>query len=605
MSKSSIAMWEAAQRNEPRLPECPTTMSLPQYAALAFMNECSLCGECTPGIKLELKLRVRLCKSCRSSELVDIYGIKDYNDLFLVGNLSLTLKDPTTSSKRMGHDAMAMGTDHTPHCLRRDLKAFYDTREEFIRSGDRDGLEFWELKLQHFVRVHDQFSELLRRFLIHPKLTPMQKSWQKAGERVDRIPHPDETFTFNNVGVNPDGDDTDGDQDIGEDDEVDEEQGNTEDYNHDRHHLVHAELQRVKPLVHPFKTVLEALGVGKDKFLVPGSSIPCPSEDLKDYPFPTTVTVLSWPCFSTFHQLYPSQVAGRFWSELGHIIHHVDAWRENGEQELVEWWKLGTEPTGNLTNLVVKIRASTAATENLPPNLRLLLRADTVFSYKAPGTPGGQSAHLHYPHFYPNPDECPAQGSPRSMNSTRMYRHLEAERVTKALLRDLEMPDVAYIQLLLIGASLVCGRCDDSQPRTWNQIIDHYLQEAQLWTELQSRASDFKTERPVKFTNIHNLNSISSAKPFVRRLTTQEVASLINSPPLDVNEGFCCIPCRNYQVCHPFKDVAPVWTHMNDVHGIVNPTPGLHYTSRASTANFSNWGNKWCDSWDAQQEARE
>ncbi|KAG8730569.1 hypothetical protein FRC10_002600, partial [Ceratobasidium sp. 414] len=342
--------------------------------------------------------------------------------------------DPLVSSKNAEDSTPPRRSANNVHCLRRDLQNLCDSREKFIRSGDEDGLKRWEQTVSDSIAKQDQFAEMLRRFLVHPDLTPMQKEWKKAGDRVDRTPNPEECVFFNNY---------DTDVENGGSDEDEEERGN------DRRHFFHAELQSAKPLAHPFRAVLEALGVETQSLLTIH-----PSESNENYPFPTTATVLSYPCLSTFHDLKLFQISGHFWDELGHILHHVHAWREDGEEELVEWWKSGTEPTGDSTNLVVKVRGSTAATASLSPSLRLLLRADTVFSYQALGAPGGQGAHLHYPHYYKNADDCPCHGLPKVMNSMRMYRHLEAERVTKAVLRDLGIPDVAYIQLLLMGASL-------------------------------------------------------------------------------------------------------------------------------------------------------
>ncbi|KAG9081934.1 hypothetical protein FS749_007278 [Ceratobasidium sp. UAMH 11750] len=344
---------------------------------------------------------------------------------------------------------------------------------------------------------------MLRRFLVYPELTPMQKAWQKAGERVDRTPVPDESIFFNNSRTDTEDDDSEEEKDSDEygdteeDEDTDEGDG-TDEYgdtdepsddtyesdkdidkdDHDRGHRFHTELQKAKPLAHPFRRVLEALGVETNPLFAAlglGVSVPHSFEGIENYPFPTTATVLNWPCLSDFHELEPSEISDCFWEELGHILHLIKVWREVDEEELVEWWKSGTELTDNLANPIVKIRGSTDVTATLSSNLRLLLRADTAFSYTAPGTPGGQGAHLHYPHYYHTPDDCPAHGSPRSMNSARMYRHLEAEGITKALLHGLGMPDVAYIQLLLMGASLVCGRCDDNQPRTWDQIVGVFL----------------------------------------------------------------------------------------------------------------------------------
>ncbi|KAG8701314.1 hypothetical protein FRC08_004172, partial [Ceratobasidium sp. 394] len=67
MSKASFDMWRTAEWKTPRLPFCPVGLSTPQYAALVFTNDCSLCYKSSPNSKLETTLRVRLCESCHES----------------------------------------------------------------------------------------------------------------------------------------------------------------------------------------------------------------------------------------------------------------------------------------------------------------------------------------------------------------------------------------------------------------------------------------------------------------------------------------------------------------------------------------------------------
>ncbi|KAG9078662.1 hypothetical protein FS749_009282, partial [Ceratobasidium sp. UAMH 11750] len=356
MSKSRIAMWQNAERNTPRLPPCPTTMSQPQYAALVFMNECSLCGACTK-ITLEPKLRVRLCRSCHASELVDIYSIKNHELLRLIAHVPVTLKVPTMSKECARFNGVPMSRHPTPHCRRRDLETFRDTREGFLRSNDQDGLKRWELELEDLDGRNHQFAEMLWRFLFYPELTPMQEQWKKEGGDIDRVPYPTEAIWFNKYGAYVKDGDSDEDDHSNGYSSTDEDVEDTEENGHDRYHLLHVELQKAKPLAHPFRSTLEALGVKTDPLLAVlglGLSIPHPFESIEYYPFPTTAAVLSWPCFSTLHELEPSRISKYFWAQLGHIIHHVKAWREDGERELVGWWKSGTGPTGDPANPIVK-----------------------------------------------------------------------------------------------------------------------------------------------------------------------------------------------------------------------------------------------------------
>ncbi|KAG8727789.1 hypothetical protein FRC10_005642, partial [Ceratobasidium sp. 414] len=395
----------------------------------------------------------------------------------------------------------------------------------------------------------------------------MQKSWQMARERVDRKPSPDESVFFFNPDTEDDGlgggddSDEDGEDDsLGEDGDIEEHDEDTEE-----NHTFHAELQRAKTLAHPLRTVLQVLGVTVDPvFAVLGLALPL------DFPRPEAASDID--------------------SFLGqeHIINHVKARREEGEKELVEWWEKGPGLTAGRPSQPHRQGSfkhccdrQPATQSSLPPSRRHHFLLSITWSF------GRARRSLALPSFLSRSE---LHGFPKDMNSTRMYRRLEAERVTNALLRALGTSDVAYTQLLLMGASSVCGRCDDGQPKTWDQIagfcpfvifvisiflsyltnrnyrqVDHYCDVTQLWTGLQRRTPEFKAKHPLDFTDVHDLHSVSAPKPFVRRLAPQEVASMTNPPPPSVIKEFCCILCRNYGVCHIFKGPAPTLTHMNDV----------------------------------------
>ncbi|KAG8735551.1 hypothetical protein FRC10_010408 [Ceratobasidium sp. 414] len=114
-----------------------------------------------------------------------------------------------------------------------------------------------------------------------------------------------------------------------------------------------------------------------------------PCGDIKDYPFLTTATILSWPCLPTFHDLKPSQMSIHFWDDLEHIVSQIEAWWESGEEQLVECWKSGAEPTGGLANRIVKVRLSTQTSGLLARSIvlrfaqaaRRLQVCHTIFAY--------------------------------------------------------------------------------------------------------------------------------------------------------------------------------------------------------------------------------
>lgn len=118
MSKSYAPIWQEAEEMTPRLPRRPSELSSPQYAALVFSNYCTLCGG-DKSVELEAALRVRLCQSCRVSELVDITRIKNLPHRRLTGMVPVTYKTRFFPGSSGDDDVMSIPI---PHCLRKDLR---------------------------------------------------------------------------------------------------------------------------------------------------------------------------------------------------------------------------------------------------------------------------------------------------------------------------------------------------------------------------------------------------------------------------------------------------------------------------------------------------
>ncbi|KAG8701313.1 hypothetical protein FRC08_004171 [Ceratobasidium sp. 394] len=174
MAKSSVGMWERAEELVPGLPACPMFLSSPQYAALAFMSECSLCGSDTK-VKLEANLRVRLCEACHISQLVDVWNIQGNMEQSLINHLSLTTKVPIIPSEHRPFIARKCQIE-TPHCLKKDLETLYSARESFLRSGDLFGLNNWEWNERIWIEIYDKFASKLERFVTRSQLVNQEKA---------------------------------------------------------------------------------------------------------------------------------------------------------------------------------------------------------------------------------------------------------------------------------------------------------------------------------------------------------------------------------------------------------------------------------------------
>ncbi|KAG9074822.1 hypothetical protein FS749_013579, partial [Ceratobasidium sp. UAMH 11750] len=131
MRRSAAWMWEQAECNlsDMGLPRCPSHMSEPQYAALLFTKLCSICGASTTR-QADLYLYVRLCNSCRASQLIDVSE-------FPTRLPNLVPCSPTAGPQ----------TDKTElmyYCLRDEARRIDAQRADLKASGDVAARETWE-----------------------------------------------------------------------------------------------------------------------------------------------------------------------------------------------------------------------------------------------------------------------------------------------------------------------------------------------------------------------------------------------------------------------------------------------------------------------------
>ncbi|QRV87083.1 F-box protein [Ceratobasidium sp. AG-Ba] len=584
MSKSSLGMWRISEKNTDRLPECPKSLSSPEYAALAFLNECSVCGQCGD-VKVYVKLRVRLCKPCSETELVDLWSIDEHEELRLSALLSLVIRNPTKLNK-YGRNPTANAPNPSPHCLRRDLLALYATQNKYLRSSDTFELEEWERTLHVLVHDHDKFAEELLRFLVHPKLTPLQLA-EKQNHSLHGYTHSCMNYKIYNHGddLNPSNDAAKSNTSPG-------------------HKLIMDRcLRNTKHVFHPYREVLSALGVSTSLFDMLFSFESPEANPFEDYPFPTAATALGWSMFSNVKGLEPSQIPKLIRDDPTRFHDLIIAWREQGEQELVQWWKSGSNGMG-VADAVVKVRKSTEATAKLKRNLRLLLRADTIFTCHEPKGQSPIDEALHYPFFYDDSTGDPLYQAPSQMNTHRLYRHMEAERVTKRLLGSLGMPDVAYVELLSFGRTFTCAESSACGVRDWDDMVEHFGVESRLCETLQKNQPLFPTRIPVQMINVHDLSSDNNSTPLVKRLTKQAAINKTKHLESRVLPAVACILCLNYGFKSTYTHSAKLAHHANEVHGVIKPIHGLHFETSEKADRFKSWGKQWQEKWDAGDAGR-
>ncbi|EUC53742.1 hypothetical protein RSOL_016750, partial [Rhizoctonia solani AG-3 Rhs1AP] len=211
-------------------------------------------------------------------------------------------------------------------------------------------------------------------------------------------------------------------------------------------------------------------------------------------PFPDMLTACHWGSIvCVYKQARNSEYVERRFNEArDKISQKLSEWRTDGETQLVKQYTSSfTEGVCLPLNTALTVRGSTEPTKHLSDNARFLLRADTVLmrndsedteiydkhgltrkSYHYPDIPGLQN----YP--YLDDDVVLGRGpqyrKPPEDNERELQpyvRHFGKETVVKALLRELDMPNVTHIELEYMGKVFVCGRCTPGEAMGWNEIV--------------------------------------------------------------------------------------------------------------------------------------
>ncbi|QRW13290.1 hypothetical protein RhiLY_12289 [Ceratobasidium sp. AG-Ba] len=326
-----------------------------------------------------------------------------------------------------------------------------------------------------------------------------------------------------------------------------------------------------------------------------------PAELMFGNPFPNTQLALTWDCLADLSEREIS--IGELEKELDarkdRIRLKILEWRAGIERQLVEQYR--SEFDHRDKDPIVQ--GSPHVTSNLSPELRLLLRADTVFmncEANAQGNCKG-SRLLDYrgSYFYPRL-VCDLRdifdyNQPLENPVFDLYcyrKHVGLGSIIESLLQSLGMPDVARLELLAMGARFVCGRCADEKSMTWDETVEHYVRELRKWDKNKDNEPVTSVRYPITYRNVHHLDAQDNPKPLVRVVTVQEAHRLLNPPP-DVPKRLC-IMCdateRNFDSRHPDAMVV----HMQDVHGITTPVEGVHWAMRISMDTlFDEWPKKW------------
>ncbi|CAE6436002.1 unnamed protein product [Rhizoctonia solani] len=296
----------------------------------------------------------------------------------------------------------------------------------------------------------------------------------------------------------------------------------------------------------------------------------------------------------------------------------LSEWRIRVEDQLVGQYTLSLAHDNNVRlNTALTIKGSTDHTKDLSDHARFLLRADTVFMASDLVTSDTEFDREHGPIarsiYYP--DISMLYNSPYLYETKYSYdpneeveklnvyvRHAVKEAISRALLEQLDMHNVAYIELKQMGDVFVCGRCSYSKAMGWRDIVDHYHIKRRDWLGDRFVPNNFTTRHPVIFRNTHDLAPDTSSRPLVR------ISTSTNAHPGSV--AYCLI-CREIERYECFESLEKMKEHLIEVHDAKEPVENLHFIaeldpfgitrgSMGSLGSRTDWEKKWDEYHDAR-----
>ncbi|KAG8790925.1 hypothetical protein FRC12_010659 [Ceratobasidium sp. 428] len=489
MRQSAAHLWGQAECNlsSRGLPRCPPLMSEPEYAALLFTKNCSICGVSTTS-QADLYLYARLCKSCRATELVDVYELT-------TRIVNLIPRSPIAGPQ---NDK----TELTYYCLRDHARKVDAIRADLKSTGDLAARETWEYEQDVALGAQLKLSMEVYSFLRHwdydEKAQTMMRERRKTIEQrlVDLDLESSEDWEqihysfyvlWNTLTEQPKPLTEGAWKALLPTIQLTLEESRYQNYVaylNTRQDMCSRRLNELWREVgaNPGRlgSIVAALGARSMPSL--GTASDGMNRAVLT-PFPGIEDGLEWDFMATFcdgeHNV--NQTEQLFTSVLDRIQTKIPEWVNRVELDLA---RLLSKPNGSRTkrqdsSLPLTVKGSTEAAAHLPGVTRRLLRADCAFK--------ASDEHPLYGVLYIGSDylsplplcypDLLITRRGKAWNPEWFQPYSEACRVAKALLACLGMGNAAHAEMKVMGCRFVCGRCSDRKAWNWDGMVGHYLQE--------------------------------------------------------------------------------------------------------------------------------
>ncbi|KAG8717943.1 hypothetical protein FRC09_013412 [Ceratobasidium sp. 395] len=604
LKRSSIQIWSHAERNVPGLPPCPPGMCEPQYAALMFSKHCTLCGG-TATAKPDPFLWVRLCPTCRENHLTDI---GDWHSRHSIVDRRLVHSSP--SIKLKADESRSRGAEHTLYSLTAEVNEVLKKQQVFKDASDNSGLVKWEQERRDAVNARrDVDGTKISNFLNAvgksrgKELGNMKRQRQAIIlQRLKDLGWKDEDMWFHGEEEKPWRALVEAPKPLTdriwsnilpklikllEENRERRIAQKAAERQRQRRKRIDKFLEMLQRTENPLESILEALHIQAptelDYFDEPFN----PQNLIVEYraPLPNTRFAVKWDCLVDLseREITVEEVDTELEARKAQIIQGLADWRASVERRLVEKSEGGGNGGGNVS---LTVGGSTEPAAHLSPDLRLLLRADTIFAEHEDFSDRFYSwSRMSKPqsYYYPNLVSSLQQSFERfnfghdprrdiedqDFDLSEYRRHTEKEQLVKCLLADLGMPDV-----------------------------DHYIYEIEHWPRYGYQLPEGNLRHPPVYRNVHDIEAQGYSGRLVELVSQKKVGGPYMHFP-SVDPSSCCLVC-NAVGRHRSLGAERVTTHMLNAHDITDPVIGIHHAVDDRMVKNGKWHKKWDAFYDAR-----
>ncbi|KAF8602608.1 hypothetical protein BDV93DRAFT_523976 [Ceratobasidium sp. AG-I] len=284
-------------------------------------------------------------------------------------------------------------------------------------------------------------------------------------------------------------------------------------------------------------------------------------------PIPEYLDIAEWPIIRELRDtdVSATEMEANFTQSRAQIYQAISIWGGSAKAALADVVRreLAQIDYTSDTPIVGTITGDSKSNpfSELSPDTQLFIRADTLI----------QGTYLPNFYSYDTFIRLVRQGQMgcAPLDTTKFKCHPTAPAITRALLKSLGRPtNTSILELQALDERFVCGRCHDTNPKPWFEVVQHYVTQGKQWEDV--RTSWF-IDHGITFHNLHTLEP-GNPKPLIRIVGAEEQWAMAADDLEDLNQLWVmCGPClHSWSYPQPFTR-AKLVAHLCQAHELSQP----------------------------------